>query len=156
MLTCCSPARPAPSPQGRIDYMRAVPAAADGADTVLRWGLLCTGRGPWEQQVPGQARRDLPGRCAKRPTMAQRVPGSAFRGQGLDGFPGAARPGSHQRRRMGDPWSAVVTETSLSAWAAVADGVPDVADGVVQFADGVVDLAGPAVFADQPQRGVEI
>jgi P-type Mg2+ transporter len=28
--------------QGRIDYMRAVPAAADGADAVLRWGLLCT------------------------------------------------------------------------------------------------------------------
>jgi P-type Mg2+ transporter len=28
--------------RGRIDYMRAVPAAADGADAVLRWGLLCT------------------------------------------------------------------------------------------------------------------
>jgi len=28
--------------QGRIDYMRAVPAAAGGPDTVLRWGLLCT------------------------------------------------------------------------------------------------------------------
>ena len=27
--------------QGRIDYMRAVPAA-DGPDAVLRWGLLCT------------------------------------------------------------------------------------------------------------------
>jgi hypothetical protein len=33
---------------------------------------------------------------------------------------------------------------------------PDVADGVVQFVDGVVDLVGPAVLADQPQRGVEI
>jgi P-type Mg2+ transporter len=28
--------------QGRIDYMRAVPAAADSADAVLQWGLLCT------------------------------------------------------------------------------------------------------------------
>jgi len=28
--------------RGRIDFMRAVPAAADGADAVLRWGLLCT------------------------------------------------------------------------------------------------------------------
>jgi Mg2+-importing ATPase len=27
---------------GRIDYMRAVPAAADRPDGVLRWGLLCT------------------------------------------------------------------------------------------------------------------
>ena len=28
--------------QGRIDYMRAVPAAAADPDAVLRWGLLCT------------------------------------------------------------------------------------------------------------------
>ena len=28
--------------QGRIHYMRAVPAAGDGVDAVLRWGLLCT------------------------------------------------------------------------------------------------------------------
>lgn len=28
--------------QGRIDYMRAVPAGADGPDAVLQWGLLCT------------------------------------------------------------------------------------------------------------------
>jgi len=28
--------------QGRIDYMRAVPAAAGGPGAVLRWGLLCT------------------------------------------------------------------------------------------------------------------
>jgi Mg2+-importing ATPase len=28
--------------QGRIDYIRVVPAAAGGADAALRWGLLCT------------------------------------------------------------------------------------------------------------------
>jgi Mg2+-importing ATPase len=28
--------------QGRIDYVRAVPAGDSGPDTVLRWGLLCT------------------------------------------------------------------------------------------------------------------
>ena len=28
--------------EGRIDYMRAVPAGDDGAEAVLRWGLLCT------------------------------------------------------------------------------------------------------------------
>jgi hypothetical protein len=44
----------------------------------------------------------------------------------------------------------------MRGWAAVENGVPDVPDGVVQFIKGVVDLAGAAVIADQPQRGLEI
>jgi hypothetical protein len=43
------------------------------------------------------------------------------------------------------------------AWpCCIEDGVPDLPDGLVQFVDGVPDLAGPAVLADQPQRGLEI
>ena len=38
----------------------------------------------------------------------------------------------------------------------IEDGVPDVLDGLVQFVDGVPDLAGPAMLADQSQRGLEI
>jgi hypothetical protein len=39
---------------------------------------------------------------------------------------------------------------------AIEYSVPDVPDGLVQFADGVVDLVGPAVIADQPERGLEV
>jgi hypothetical protein len=48
------------------------------------------------------------------------------------------------------------TRSEMPGRAAVENGVPDVPDGMVQFIDGVVDLAGPAVIADQPQRGLEI
>ncbi|MEV7357924.1 magnesium-translocating P-type ATPase [Kitasatospora sp. NPDC091276] len=38
---------------GRIDYMRAVPVGADGPDTVLRWGLLCTENAARDEQDVG-------------------------------------------------------------------------------------------------------
>jgi P-type Mg2+ transporter len=38
---------------GRVDYMRAVPAGDDGADTVLRWGLLCTENTAQDGQAVG-------------------------------------------------------------------------------------------------------
>ncbi len=60
--------------QGRIDYMRAVPAA-DGPEAVLRWGLLCTENAAEDGQAVGgnpldQALWQSPAAAAERARLA--------------------------------------------------------------------------------------
>jgi P-type Mg2+ transporter len=64
--------------QGRIDYMRAVPADSGDPDTVLRWGLLCTeNSAPDEQAVTGnpldQALWRSPGAALQQAALAGHV-----------------------------------------------------------------------------------
>ncbi len=61
--------------QGRINYMRAVPAGDDGPDAVVRWGLLCTeNTAPGGQAVGGnpldQALWQSPAAASERATVA--------------------------------------------------------------------------------------
>ncbi len=48
------------------------------------------------------------------------------------------------------------TREVLSGQPAGCPAIPDVADGLVQFVDGVADLGSRAMFADQPESGLEL
>jgi P-type Mg2+ transporter len=78
--------------RGRVDYMRAVPAAADGADAALRWGLLCT-----ENMAPD-------GRAVGGNPLDQALwqsPAAAAERAGLAGYERlAVLPFDHERRMV--------------------------------------------------------
>jgi P-type Mg2+ transporter len=55
---------------GRIDYVRAVPAGTADADSVLRWGLLCTEDTAAGGNALDQALCQSPAALAQQPTLA--------------------------------------------------------------------------------------
>jgi hypothetical protein len=95
-----------------------------------------------------------------RAQVARADRGDLGRGQlgHLAGGQQGARPGGCGPTVCTSRWLALCARGACPVHGPVAieDGVADVADGLVQFVDGMVDLAGYAVIADQPQRGVEI
>ena len=97
--------------QGRIDYMRAVPAA-DGPDAVLRWGLLCNENAAEDGQVVGgnpldQALWQSPAAVGERARLAgyQRV---------------AVLPFDHERRMV-----SVLVQDQAGVRTLVTKGAPE-------------------------------
>jgi Mg2+-importing ATPase len=85
--------------QGRIDYMRAVPAG-DGADGVLRWGLLCTENMAQDGQAVGGNPLDQ---------ALWQSPAAAAARAGLAGYQRlAVLPFDHERRMV----SVIVRDTA--------------------------------------------
>lgn len=77
---------------GRIDYMRAVPVGADGPDTVLRWGLLCTENAARDEQDVGGNPLDQ---------ALWRSPAAAGERAALAGYTSlAVLPFDHERRMV--------------------------------------------------------
>ncbi|MFJ5070006.1 magnesium-translocating P-type ATPase [Kitasatospora sp. NPDC088556] len=77
---------------GRIDYMRAVPVGADGPDTVLRWGLLCT-------ENAARDERDVGGNPLDQALW--RSPAAAGERAALAGYTSlAVLPFDHERRMV--------------------------------------------------------
>ncbi|HTI22860.1 MAG TPA: magnesium-translocating P-type ATPase [Kutzneria sp.] len=103
---------------GRIDYMRAVPAGADGPGPVLRWGLLCT------QDVGGGNPLDQ---------ALWRSPAVVGMRAELDGYPRlAVLPFDHERRMV-----SVLVRDTAGAHTMITKGAPEtVLDRCVGIPDG--------------------
>jgi P-type Mg2+ transporter len=118
--------------QGRIDYMRAVPAAADGADAVLRWGLLCTENMTQDGQAAGGNPLDQ---------ALWQSPAAAAERAGLEGYQRlAVLPFDHDRRMV-----SVLVRDTAGQLTLVTKGAPET---VLDRCAGVPGAARDALAAE--------
>jgi Mg2+-importing ATPase len=121
--------------QGRIDYMRAVPAEGGDSDAVLRWGLLCTeNSAPDEQATAGNPLDQA----------LWRSPGAALQQTALAGHTRlAVLPFDHERRMI-----SVLVRDPAGRSVLVTKGAPET---VLDRCTGVTGAARTALDAEFAQ-----